>query len=132
MTSLAPSLASACAMAKPMPWLAPPTMASLSLSPRSTTPPLAHHQLPERPLLHLARRRARQLREKLDALGQLVGRDLVAQEIHHLARRERGTRARHDAGARPLAEPRVGNADDRRIEDLRVLEQHLLDLARID
>src|SRR6516165_567748 len=39
---------------------------------------------------------------------------------------------RHDAGANALSKPRVGHADRRSLQYVRVLMEHLLDLARVD
>src|SRR5262245_14722044 len=80
--------------------------------------------------LDLAGRGERELREQLEPLRQLVGRHAVAEEGGDALERRRLTRARHQAQAVALAEPGIGNADDRGVEHLRMGIEDLLDLAR--
>jgi hypothetical protein len=83
-------------------------------------------------LLRFAGRGARQRIEQFQKLRQFVGRDLVAEEIRQFGEGHRLARLRDNRGADPLAESRIGDADRRRLQHLRVLIQHLFDLARID
>src|SRR4051794_37113352 len=90
-----------------------------------------HHLADEDVALDLAGRREGELLEELQALGQLVGGDAVAEEGDELLEpRRRAARLRHEAKAVALAEPRVGDADDRRVEHGGVRVEDLLDLAR--
>src|SRR6478736_5751876 len=84
----------------------------------------------ERMALDLAGRGERELREQLQPLGQLVGGHAVADEGDQAVERRRLARARHQAETIALAQPRIGNPDDRGVEDLRMGVEDLLDLAR--
>src|SRR3954464_2504029 len=87
-----------------------------------------HHLADEDMALDLAGGREGELLEELQALGQLVGGDAVAQERAELVRRRRRrARLRHQAEAVALAEPRIGETDDRREEHLRMGVEDLLD-----
>src|SRR5436305_14152019 len=78
--------------------------------------------------LDLAERRARQRVDADEAPRHLERSQLLAAAAGQLALVE----VADDEGDRQLAAHRVGHADDRGLADLWLLEQELLDLARID
>src|SRR5262249_12947339 len=64
--------------------------------------------------------------------GHFVPRKLPAREVTEIARPDLGVVAQHDGGSDVLAESRVANREYRRLGDLRVAQQDLLDLRRSD
>src|SRR5262249_5608957 len=60
--------------------------------------------------------------------GHFVPRKLPAREVTEIARPDLGVVAQHDGGSDVLAESRVANREYRRLGDLRVAQQDLLDL----
>src|SRR5262245_48666731 len=83
-------------------------------------------------LQDLARRPLRQRVAELDQARVLVGGEaLAAPGDHPLGAEPRAGPADYD-GLHLLAVARVGHTDHRRLEDLRVRVEHLLDLTRVD
>ncbi|CAJ7666223.1 Uncharacterised protein [Burkholderia pseudomallei] len=87
----------------------------------------AAQQVAQRFLAGLADAGFRKARHEFDAIGNLErGEPVVAQMPLQRERGRRG-RARDDERARALAEQRIGHRDERRVADLRMREQQVLD-----
>src|ERR1043165_1401736 len=84
--------------------------------------------LPQQMFLDFPERRARQRLDADEAPRHLERRELLAAAAGELAL----VGVADDERDRELAADRVGHADDRGLVDLRLLEEELLDLARID
>src|SRR6516165_6226107 len=85
---------------------------------------LGEHMPPE-----FAGRRERQLRDDVHHLGQLVVGHLAFEVADHLRKRHRLSGLGNDAETIALAEALVGDADQRRVHDLGMGVEDLLDLA---
>ena len=82
-------------------------------------------------LLHLSRRRARQLADDLEPLGPIMFGDLTGVEIVlHLIEIEARSAAQHDKGAGTLAQARIRHRDDRDVVDRGMIAEQLFDLGR--
>src|SRR4051812_29955766 len=88
--------------------------------------------LAERLLGELAHRGLGDLLDELDALRHPPAGDAALEEVAHLVGVEVGARLGHHAGQRPLAPALVGDADDRRLLDLGVGHDLVLELHRGD
>src|SRR5437899_1835983 len=129
----APARVNAMALARPMPALAPVTNAVLLVNSIDRLYPLAlpfQHPVSQDVAADLSGAGQRQLTEVLQMLGQLVVRHLPSQELHDFGELQRGAFLRHHAQAVALAEARIGQADHRGMEDLRMRIENLLHLAR--
>src|SRR5688500_16703668 len=83
-------------------------------------------------LEELAHGVAGQLRQHLEALGALVGVEVATRKFQQLCRRGAGAGPELAECLDLLAEFRIWNADDGCIEHRGMLEQHRLDLSRVD
>src|ERR1022692_2294926 len=98
------------------------------------TAPLSGHDAIEYcELLFLPRRREGERLEPFEPFGQLVGGETDrTQTLDHGGEFQLGSRYQHHTGTHALAEPFVGQSDDRHPFDLGEVEQQILDLARGD
>src|SRR6266508_3831198 len=134
----APAAPSASAMARPIPRLAPVTSATrpfkenqsgMSTRPSRVRLELVLDELAEAILLDLTARGHGELGDDLQALGELLLRELLGVEVgDELVERDRLARPRDHEGAGALLEPRVGHGDDRHAGDLGMGEQQVLHL----
>src|SRR5690554_828624 len=89
-------------------------------------------ETPDLFLAHLAERGLRQRVDEDDVLRMLEAGDAVLQQREHAVGVDRAARAPDDDGDHHLAPVIVGAAHDRGFLDVGRLDQHVLDLGRID
>ena len=97
------------------------------MSPRRARP--RSERLPEPTLQHLAVRLTGQLVDQLDRRRHLEVREVLATEVAQLVGRDRRTRL--DDRKELLSKTRVGDPEHRAVDDRRMPEQDVLDLARV-
>ena len=84
------------------------------------------------PLGEFADARLRDLVDEHDIVGDLPAGQMLAQERQHLVAAQLFPRAHHDACKRTLHPLRMRNSDHRRLGDLRVSHDQVLDFDRAD
>src|SRR4051794_16290777 len=107
-------------------------MTAASWSPPRSWPLSREHRRPDLAPQNPARRALRERLPEPDVARVLVDRDPRLDERLDVRRRRLAVGLEHDRRAGLLAELVVGEAGECRLDDVGVLVDHLLDLARVD